>query len=97
MNKTHAGWTVSNQTGAEYIGILEIEGKDGECHDFDVLLIPGDRYIFGGCSNAVFLESGYMLLENDSWKEMEELYEELTAYYTDGPTYAPRLVCNNRM
>ena len=93
---TRTEWKASDQSKAEYLGTLEIEDRGGEYHVFEVLLIPGDRYLFGGACNAGFLESGYMLLENDEG-ELQELYDELTAYYNDGPQYAPRLVCNERM
>lgn len=89
-------WTVSDTSKAEYLGTLEIEDKRGEFHVFKVLVIPNDRYIFGGFCNAGFIESGFMLLENDSG-ELENLQAELLAYYEDGPGYAPRLVCNERM
>jgi hypothetical protein len=96
MEKMHAEWKASDQSKAEYLGTLEIEDKNGEYHVFEVLVIRGDRYIFGGACNAGFLESGYMLLEDESG-ELEALRGELTAYYDGGPKYAPRLVCNDRM
>ncbi len=94
--KTRTEWKASDQSNAEYLGTFEIEDKDKEYHVFEVLLIPGDRYLFGGACNTGFIESGYMLLENDGG-ELEALHGELMAYYDDGPQYAPRLVCNDRM
>jgi len=89
-------WTVSDTSRAEYMGTIEIEDKRGEFHDFEVLLIPGNRYVFGGSCNTGFIESGYMILENESG-ELENLHAELMAFYDDGPGYAPRLICNERM
>jgi hypothetical protein len=89
-------WQVSDISKAEHLGTLEIEDKRGEFHDFEVMLIRGERYVFGGACNAGFLESGYMLIENESG-ELENLYAELQSFYDDGPGYAPRLVCNERM
>ncbi len=89
-------WNASNTENAEYLGTLEIETKAGEFHDFQIMLIRGDRYLFGGACNAGFLESGYMLLENESG-ELEELQADLETYYNDGPQYVSRIVCNERM
>jgi len=89
-------WQASDTSKAEYLGTLEIEDKHGEFHTFEVMVIPNDRYIFGGACNAGFLESGYMLLEEESG-ELENLHGELQAFYDDGEGYAPRLVCNERM
>ena len=89
-------WKASDASRADYLGTMEIETKSGDFHIFEVLLIPGDRYIFGGACNAGFLESGFMRLESDEG-EMSELNNQLTAYYDEGPQYAPRLVCNERM
>ena len=95
-NKTE--WQASDQSKAEYMGVIEIEDNKGEFHIFEILLIPNDRYLFGGACNAGFLESGYMKLENESVDgELGELLAELECYYNDGPDYAPRLVCNDRM
>lgn len=89
-------WKASDTSNAEYLGTLEIEDRHGEFHVFEVLLNRGDRYIFGGACNAGFIESGYMLIENESG-ELENLHAELQAFYDDGEGYAPRLVCNARM
>ena len=96
MNTMKTEWQASDQSKAEYMGTLEVEDRNGEFHNFEVLLVPGERYIFGGACNAGFLESGYMKLENESG-ELGELLAELECYYNDGPDYAPRLVCNDRM
>lgn len=37
-------WQASDTSKAEYLGTLEIEDKRGEFHDFQVLVIRGDRY-----------------------------------------------------
>lgn len=96
MAATKTNWKASDQSKAEFFGTMEIEDKNGEFHSFEILLIRGDRYIFGGACNAGFLESGYMLLEEDS-NELQNLHDELTCYYDDGSDFAPRLVCNDRM
>jgi len=89
-------WKVSDIEKADYIGMLEIENKKGDFSVFSVFVIPGDRYIFGGMCNAGFLESGFMRIENDEGG-LSELHDQLQSYYNDGPQYAPRLVCNERM
>lgn len=96
MTATKTNWKASDQSKAKFFGTMEIEDKNGEFHSFEILLIRGDRYIFGGACNAGFLESGYMLLENESG-ELEELHAELECYYNDGPDYVSRIVCNDRM
>jgi len=94
--KTKTEWKASDTTNSEYLGTLEIEDKNGEFHTFEVLLNRDDRYIFGGSCNAGFLESGYMILENESG-ELEGLHSDLETYYNDGPEYVSRIVFNERM
>lgn len=96
INMHESKWQASDTSKAEYLGTLEIEDKHGEFHAFEVMVIPNDRYIFGGAVNVGFLESGYMLLEEDSG-ELENLHGELQAFYDGGEGCAPRLVCNHRM
>jgi len=96
INMHESKWQASDTSKAEYLGTLEVEDKHGEFHVFEVMVVPNDRYIFGGACNAGFLESGYMLLEEESG-ELENLHGELQAFYDDGEGYAPRLVHNHRM
>lgn len=89
-------WKASDLSNAEFLGTMEIEDKHGEFHPFEIMLVKGDRYVFGGTCNAGFLESGFMLLENDSG-ELEELKSELQTFYDDGPGYTTRIQFNERM
>jgi hypothetical protein len=92
-----AGWTASDTTGAKHLGPLEFKVAD-EWVNFEVLELP-DRLVFGGATNTGFSESGYILKEEgESTDEtLRQLLDELFTYYTDGPEYTTRLVCNERM
>jgi len=97
-------WTASfptmdeYSTKAEYLGPLELEDAPNCIGGFEILATD-KRLIFGGVCNVGFLESGYMELEEYETLEeaISELVEELTVYYTDGPRYVSRIVCNERM
>lgn len=99
---TKPHWTVSDLTNAKPIGrglsILEFQDNAGEWHDFEVLATP-ERIVFGGCCNAGFLESGYILRDDcESLDEtLSELLADLECYYNDGPQYVSHIVCNERM
>jgi len=87
-------WTVSDLTSAKHIGAVELES--GEY--FEVMETP-DRLVFGGACNAGFLESGFMLRDEDESidESLRELVADLEVYYSDGPRYVSRIVCNERM
>ena len=87
-------WTANDISKGNYIGVLEFE-ENGEWHNFEIIELK-DRIVFGGACNVGFLESGYMLKEEYE-NTLEELLEELKAFYRDGKQYAPRIVCNERM
>jgi len=91
-------WKASDTSDAEYIGVMEFQDKTGEWRSFEVLLLPEDRLLFGGAVNTGFLESGFMRLDGTLWAfALQDLEEELKAYYNEGPQAAPRLICNARM
>jgi len=91
-------WRATDRSDTEYLGVMEFQDKTGEWHNFEVLLVPDDRLVFGGACNAGFLESGFMRLDGALWAfALQELEEELQAYYDEGPEAAPRLICNARM
>jgi len=96
--KTKTQWAASNVDAAKYIGPVEFQDSECDWHNFDVMALP-DRLIFGSPSNAVFLESGYILRkEGETLDEtLSELLADLECYYNDGPTYVSRIVCNGRM
>ena len=78
------GWKVSDTTGAEYLGQLEIEKPNGETETFEILATP-ERLIFGGACNAGFLESGFMPLHYDETRDeaLSSLADDLAALYRD--------------
>jgi hypothetical protein len=92
-------WSTSNCDGGNYIGTFGFQNeKDGEFHHFEIV-VTSERLVFGGSTNSCFLESGYMIREeNETVNEgLAELYDDLRTYYADGPNYVSRIVCNERM
>jgi hypothetical protein len=102
-------WSVTDLTGAEYLGIIEFQDLKGEWHNFEVMATE-TRVVFGGACNVGFLESGY--IERDGFKDdetgefratesvdetLQEMLSDLEVYYNDGPQYVSRIVCNQRM
>lgn len=94
MTTTQKQWSVSDIRCASSLGTLEIES--GEY--FDVLETK-TKLVFGGVTNAGFLESGYILREDGETLDetLQELREDLEVYYRDGAQYVSRIVCNERM
>jgi len=92
-------WTASNTEYAQHIGVLEVRDTREEWHEFEVFKISGDRLVFGIACNAGFLESGYMLLDEDISldENLQELLRDLDDFYTDGPSYTSKIVFNERM
>lgn len=92
-------WQPQDLTDATYVGILEI--PEAECEDTPVfeVLKTADCLVFGGSTNATFLQSGYLRLEPDESQDtgLQELVEDLRVFYTDGPSYVSRIVVNERM
>jgi hypothetical protein len=91
-------WSASDASKAANVGELEFQDNTGEWQHFHVLALP-DRLLFGGCCNAGFLESGFILREDfESLDEtLQEMLSDLETYYNDGPRYVSRIVCNERM
>lgn len=87
-------WVVSDLTGAEHLGILALENGES----FEVFSLP-DRLVFGGFTNACFLESGFILKEDGEKQDeaLTELLADLETFYRDGAKYVSRVVCNERM
>lgn len=96
--KTKTEWSVSDQTNAKYVGVIEFKDNSGEWHNFEVMATK-ERVIFGGCCNVGFLESGYILREDYECLDetLQEMLSDLETYYNDGPQYVSRIVCNERM
>lgn len=94
MTTTHTQWSVSDIRYAGSLGTLEIES--GEY--FDVIETK-TKLVFGGATNAGFLESGYILREDGETlnETLQELRADLEVYYRDGAQYVSRIVCNERM
>jgi len=91
-------WSVTDLTGATYLGQLEFQSDDGEWHNFEVMQTT-DRLVFGGACNAGFLESGFIRREEGESTDdtLAEMLADLEVYYNDGPRYVSRIVCNQRM
>jgi hypothetical protein len=104
QNDSPSKWVASDISNAKPIvaspglSILEFQDNKDEWHNFDILKTP-ERLVFGGCCNAGFLESGYILREDgESIDEtLTELLSDLECYYNNGPQYVSRIVCNERM
>jgi hypothetical protein len=102
--KQSAKWSVSdisepiNFTRGLCLPILEFQDNKEEFHNFDVI-VTKERIVFGGACNVGFLESGYLIREEDESIDegLSELLEDLQVYYNDGPQYVTRIVCNERM
>jgi hypothetical protein len=94
MTTTQTQWSLSDTRHAGSLGTLEIES--GEY--FDVLETE-TKLVFGGATNAGFLESGYILREDGETlaETLQELYADIEVYYRDGAQYVSRIVCNERM
>jgi hypothetical protein len=86
-------WTATNVSAATYLGPLSVGDEYFE------ILRAANRLVFGGACNAVFLESGYMELEDGETMDeaLNELIADLETYYHDGAQYVSRIVCNERM
>lgn len=81
------------------LGTMEVPLPNGmDPQSFEVLKTT-DALVFGGSTNAGFLQSGYMRLEEgESENEaLQELFEDLYVFYADGPSYVSRIVINERM
>lgn len=91
-------WTVSDTENGKYLGPIEIQDKTGEYHNFEVI-DTNDRIVFGGATNTGFIESGYLIKDNDFSldENLQELVADLEVYYNDGPEYVSRIVTNERM
>jgi hypothetical protein len=95
MTTTHTQWSVSDTRYAGSLGTLEIESGE----TFFDLLETKTKIVFGGATNAGFLESGYILREEHETLDetLQELHADLEVYYRDGAQYVSRIVCNERM
>lgn len=92
-------WQHQDIENATYVGVLEVPVAEGvEAPYFEVLKTP-DSLVFGGSTNATFLQSGYMRLDSDESQDvgLQELAEDLRVFYEDGPGYVSRIVVNERM
>jgi hypothetical protein len=92
-------WQPQDLTDATSIGILEVPVPEGEDSIYFEVIKTANSLVFGGSSNATFLQSGFMRLEQDESLDegLQELVEDLSVFYTDGPSYASRIVVNERM
>ena len=91
-------WTASDiSKGAMSSRPIEFQCK-GEWIYFEVYILP-DRVVFGGCCNAGFLESGYILRGEDEYlvETLDALHDDLQVYYREGKQHVSRIVCNERM
>ena len=90
-------WQPQDLTDATALGILEVSAGDDN-PNFEVLR-TANSLVFGGSTNATFLQSGFLMVnEGESTDEaLQELAEDLRVFYTDGPSYVSRIVVNQRM
>ena len=93
-------WQPQDQTGASYIGLLEI--ADGD--DFHVIsvvkTVDNSHFVFGGVCNTGLLESGNFEIDQvfSDDENLETLVEDLESYYRDGKGYqSDNFTCNDRM
>jgi hypothetical protein len=95
MTTTQTQWSVSDTRYAGSLGTLEIESGE----TFFDLLETKTKIVFGGSTNAGFLESGYILRDDCETLDetLQELHADLDVYYRDGAQYVSRIVCNERM
>ena len=98
MGAMKAQWTVSDTKDAQYLGVIEFQDLKGEWHNFEVMANT-DRLIFGGWTNAIFLQSGFIRREEGEHTDetLQEMLSDLETYYNDGAQYVSRIVCNERM
>ena len=92
-------WQFQDLADATHIGTIEVPVAEGvDVPYFEVLKTP-DSLVFGNPTNATFLQSGYMRFEPDETLQeaLQELVEDLSAFYTDGPNYVSRIIVNERM
>lgn len=99
-------WTCKNDTGAEYIGVLEWnKNEDNEDMEedyiyFETMLTKNKKYLlFGTFCNSGFMQSGFMKIDNcfSLDENLSELLEDLKTYYKDGYKYCSNIVCNKCM
>ena len=94
-------WTASDISKGKSLAPIEFETDDGLKY-FELILTP-ERIVFGGCCNVGFLESGYILRNEDEDEYLDEtlasLIEDLEVYYNQGRNkgWCSRIVCNERM
>lgn len=92
---TQTQWSVSDIRYAGSFGTMDVQSGE-TCFD---LLETKPKIVFGGATNAGFLESGYILREDGETLDetLQELRDDLDVYYRDGAQYVSRIVCNDRM
>jgi hypothetical protein len=86
-------WSAVDISGADYVGILEIED------DYFEVVATSKFLVFGDSGAAGMLQSGY--IERDAHETLDdtlqELNDDLETFYRDGRQYTSRIVCNERM
>jgi hypothetical protein len=92
-------WQPQDLADAAFVGIFEVPVPKGEDSIYFEMIKTANSLVFGGSSNATFLQSGFMRLEQDESldESLQELVEDLSVFYTDGPSYVSRIVVNERM
>lgn len=90
---THKQWSAVDISGADYVGVLEVEDNA-----LEVVSTP-NFLVFGRMCNVGMLQSGY--IEREEYETLDEtlneLYSDLSVFYRDGREYTSRIVCNERM
>ncbi len=92
-------WQFQDLADAAHIGTIEVPVAEGADAPYFDVLKTADCLVFGNPTNATFLQSGYLRLdEGESMDEaLQELAEDLRVFYEDGPSYVSRIVVNERM
>lgn len=97
MGTVKKQWSISNITGADYLGPIEFQDNEGEYHYFEILETK-TRLVFGGMTNIGFVESGYLEKEDCSTDlALQSLLTDLETYYNNGSEHTSSIVFNKRM
>jgi hypothetical protein len=76
-------WSARNVNIAKYLGTVELCDKTGEYHNLEVVE-TAEEIVFGQCTNAGLLQSGYYIKGFSDKKNLMELYADLQEFYDNG-------------
>lgn len=92
-------WTASDISKGNSLLAAPIEFETNGGWEYFELIFTPERIVFGGCCDVGFIESGYIIREEDEtlYETLQELVEDLKVYYNQGEGWCSRIVCNERM